>query len=259
MILNKWSKILTISLTLLLSLNCYAQEVNSDDPYERFNRVMFQFNEFVDCAVLKPVSMLYLKIMPKPFAKGLSNFYANVDNIPTVINDVLQGNLHQAVNDAGRFVINSTIGILGLIDVASSFGLNPNAEDFGLTLASWGYKKSNYLVIPFLGPCTIRDGIGFPITYYYMSAYPLIKPQRSQYAWYFGGVIVRRAELLHAEDFMKQAAIDKYVFIRDAYLQHRNYLIERNRQAVCPTPQPDHEVAVQEVKVQTATRPFLSS
>lgn len=249
---------------ITLMLNCiapfaFANPVNPEDPYESFNRVMFKFNDVIDTVVLRPLAGLYIKIMPKPFAKGLSNFYANVDNIPTVINDVLQGNLHQAINDTGRFAINSTVGILGLFDVASHFGLEPNAEDFGLTLASWGYKKSSYLVMPFLGPSTLRDTVGFPITYYYMSAYPYIHPKSAEYAWYFGGVVVRRADLLQADGFMKQAAIDKYVFIRDAYLQRRNFLIERNRQSLHLSAPKDMETAKEEVKVQTETRPFVSS
>lgn len=217
--------ILTVCITGRLAFS-----ENSQDPYERFNRDMFKFNDFLDTYFLKPVATVYNKIVPKPLAKGLSNVYSNIDNVPTIINDVLQGNFYQATSDTWRLAINTTIGIGGFFDPASHIGLEPNSEDFGLTLAQWGYTKSNYLVLPFIGPTTVRDGISYPINYYYMSIYPLIKPTRDEYYLYFGGVIVRRAELLSYENFMQQAAIDKYVFIRDAYLQHRNYMIERNSQ-----------------------------
>lgn len=219
---------MTIGILFSYSTLIFAE--SNEDPYENFNRAMFSFNDVLDRFVLKPVATIYEKIVPKPLAKGFSNIYANIDTVPTIINDVLQGNLYQATSDTWRFAINSTIGIGGFFDPASQIGLEANTEDFGLTLAQWGYTKSNFLVLPFMGPTTFRDGISYPVNYYYMSLYPYIRPTSAQYAWYFGGVIVRRADLLEYENFMQQAAIDKYVFIRDAYLQHRNYLIERNNQ-----------------------------
>src|SRR5437899_4061566 len=112
------------------------------DPYEPFNRVMYDFNDFLDHAVLKPVSQFYNKLIPKPISKGIKNIYNNIDTIPTVFNDVLQGNFYQSGSDAWRLVLNSTVGIVGFFDVATDMGLEPNKEDFGLTLAQWGYKNS---------------------------------------------------------------------------------------------------------------------
>ncbi len=115
------------------------QPANPKDPYEKFNRVMYHFNDLLDVVILKPIATLYVKIVPKPVVKGITNIYANIDTVPTVINDVLQGNLYQATSDTWRFAINSTAGLLGFFDLAVDMGLEPNKEDFGLTLARWGY------------------------------------------------------------------------------------------------------------------------
>ena len=229
-------KSLKMSLLLIgLSMSCNAIAAdNPNDPYEKFNRVMYVFNETFDMLVLRPVSTLYLKIMPKPLTKGVGNFFNNIDNIPTVINDVLQGNIYQATSDSWRFAINSTIGILGFFDVASLMGLEPNAEDFGLTLARWGYKNSNYLVVPFLGPSTVRDAIAWPINYEYFTVYPYIYPVKARYAIYSVGVVSRRADFIRFQGVFAQAAVDKYAFMRDAYMQRRAYLIERNQELSDP-------------------------
>jgi phospholipid-binding lipoprotein MlaA len=204
--------------------------VNPKDPYESFNRVMYNFNDFVDNCCLKPVANLYLKIVPKPVVKGISNVFANIDTIPTVANDVLQANFYQATSDFWRLAINSTFGIVGIFDIATDVGLEPNKEDFGLTLARWGYTNSNYLVLPFFGPSTVRDGLGIPVDYYSFSLYPYVNPVSQRY-WIYGvGVVSRRADLLKFQDVMEQAAVDKYVFLRDAYMQRRNYLMQRNKE-----------------------------
>ena len=200
------------------------------DPYEPFNRVMYNFNDFIDNAVLKPIATFYNKVTPKPLSKGIKNIYSNIDTIPTVINDALQGNAYQTASDAWRLTINSTIGILGFFDFAADMGLEPNKEDFGLTLARWGYTDSNYLVLPFFGPSTPRDAIGIPVDYYVFSIYPYIYPKTQRYELYGLGVIARRADLLSYENVMEQASIDKYAFLRDAYLQRRAYLIQRNKE-----------------------------
>lgn len=206
------------------------QPVSNPDPYEKFNRVMFVFNDNLDKLFLKPIATLYNKIVPKPLVKGISNIFSNIDTIPTVINDGLQGNFYQATSDAWRLGINSTIGILGFFDPATSMGLEHNSEDFGLTLAQWGYKNSNYLVLPFFGPSTPRDGVGLPVDYYLFSIYPYINPVSQRYELYSLGIVSRRADLLHFQGVMEQASLDKYVFLRDAYMQRRNYLIQRNKE-----------------------------
>jgi phospholipid-binding lipoprotein MlaA len=208
--------------------------VNPDDPYEPFNRVMFKFNDTIDKVILKPVATVYNKVVPKPLLKGVSNIFSNIDNIPTVINDVLQFNFYQAVSDSWRFVVNTTIGIAGFFDPAQHIGLEPNYEDLGLTFAHWGWKDSNYLVLPFIGPSTVRDGVAWPINYEFMTLYPYIKPIGTRYSIYAVSLISKRADLLRYGNVMDQAAVDRYVFLRNAYLQNRSYRIERNKQLSDP-------------------------
>jgi phospholipid-binding lipoprotein MlaA len=200
----------------------------NNDPYEHFNRAMFQFNEVVDRLVLKPVATLYIKIIPKPLSKGLSNFYYNIDTIPTVANDFLQANFYQGTSDAWRLAINSTIGIGGFFDVASDMGLEPNKEDLGLTFAQWGYRNSNYLVLPFLGPGTVRDQVAWPINYLFLTIYPHIYPVTERNELYLTSLVVKRAELLRYQNVLSEASLDDYTFIRDAYMQRRTYQLERN-------------------------------
>lgn len=228
----------SVILILCLLLNCttvfagckVVRSTNPDDPYEHFNRAMFCFNDQVDRFILRPIATVYNVFLPHPVTKALSNFFSNIDNVPTIINDVLQFNFYQAICDSWRLYFNSTIGILGFFDVASHMGLPPNCEDFGLTLARWGYVNSNYLVLPFIGPTTIRDGIAWPINYEFMTIYPYIHPLRTRYILFGTSVIVKRADLLRYDNVFQQAALDKYVFIRNAYMQRRAFLIERNQQ-----------------------------
>ena len=214
----------------------WAQEevTANPDPYEKFNRVMFNFNEAFDKVLLKPVSTLYRKIVPKPIAKGIGNIFSNVDTLPTVFNDVLQGNIYQATSDAWRLGINTTIGILGFFDPATPMGLERNFEDFGLTLAKWGYTNSNYLVLPFWGPSTTRDTLGMPVDYYAFSIYPYIQPTIRRYEIYGLMLVSKRADLQHFQNVMDQIALDKYVFIRTAYMQRRAYLMQRNKELADP-------------------------
>lgn len=208
----------------------FAEPSNSNDPYESFNRAMFNFNEFLDKIILKPLAILYIKIVPKPVVKGITNMFNNLDTVPTVANDLLQANFYQATSDLWRLMINSTIGVFGFFDPATEMGLEPNAEDFGLTLAQWGWKNSNYLVLPFFGPSSLRDTVGLPINYFYLSLYPYIYPINVRYRIYGLGIVSRRADLLHFQNVLQQAAMDKYVFFRDAYMQRRAYLIQRNKE-----------------------------
>lgn len=218
-------------LSISLTLPAFAtRSSNPEDPYEPFNRVVYSVNDKLDRFLLKPIAEVYNKIIPKPLSKGISNFFSNLDLFPTVANDILQGNFYQATSDIWRLAINSTIGILGLFDFATEMGLEPNKEDFGLTLARWGYTHSNYLVLPFFGPSTPRDAMGLPVDYYLFSVYPHIYPTRTRYELYGLGVVARRADILSFQNVMQQAAIDKYVFLRDAYLQRRAYLIQRNKE-----------------------------
>lgn len=198
----------------------------NQDPFEGLNRAIFAFNEKADQYALKPVANVYNTIMPKPLNEGIHNFFNNFGQLPTIANDILQLNFYQAANDSWRFIINSTIGVLGFFDVASRMGLNYYANDFGLTMARYGWKNSTYLVLPLFGPSTIRDTIEVPVDYSLFSLYPYVEPQSRRYIIYGVGVVDRRAQLLQYQGVFEEVAIDKYVFMRNAYMQRRAHQIE---------------------------------
>lgn len=199
------------------------------DPLVRFNRAMFSFNDALDKIIIKPIATLYNKIIPRPLNLGINNFFNNLGELPTIANDILQLHFYQMANDMWRFGINSTLGIGGLFDVASRMDLKYYKNDFGLTLAYWGYQPSTYLVLPFLGPNTFRDAIGIPVDYFEFSVYPYIQPQSLRYQIFGLWIIDRRAQLLKYQSVMEEAALDKYVFFRNAYMQSRAYEIEQNK------------------------------
>lgn len=201
----------------------------SKDPSENFNRAMFQFNETVDTYIAKPVAEVYNKIIPKPLNMGIHNFFNNIDELPTIANDLLQINIYQMTNDLWRFGVNTTVGIGGLFDIATRIKLPYYSNDFGLTMAAYGYEDSSYLVLPFWGPRTWRDAMGLPVDYFAFSIYPYIYPERTRYALYAVSVLDARAQLLKYQDILEEAAIDKYVFMRDAYLQRRAAQIKENQ------------------------------
>jgi phospholipid-binding lipoprotein MlaA len=219
--------LLTISLLMqFTSVLAFAADPN--DPYESFNRHAFKLNQGLDNAIFKPVATVYQTVLPWPVTKGVSNFFSNLGEIPTVINDVLQAKFYQATSDSWRFAINSTAGLLGFIDVASKTGLEKHTQDFGLTLATWGYKKSSYLVLPLFGPSTVRDGIAFPINQGYFTVLPYIYPIATRNSLYALNFVNTRAQLLEVDKFINQAAFDRYSFERNAYLQRRQYQQREN-------------------------------
>lgn len=198
-------------------------EAHPDDPYEGFNRAMYRFNDAVDRAVLKPVSKGYQAVTPEPVQAGISNFFTNLAGPIVIVNDLLQAKFLQALADTGRFVVNTTVGIGGLFDPASKLGLEAHNEDFGQTLGAWGVPSGPYLVLPFLGPSTIRDTAGLypdyhadPLSYYDND------PERYQ-LWALR-LIDLRAGLLELDPQI-QESFDPYAFIRDAYLQRRKFLV----------------------------------
>lgn len=211
---------------------CATHNSSCVDPYENYNRQVYQFNKGIDTVFVKPIAFLYKRIVPCPVTKGISNVFNNLTSTITIPNDILQGDLFHTCTDTTRFFINTTFGIGGLFDVASWGGLTCHIEDTGLTFAKWGYCQSAYVMLPLLGPCTIRDTLGLPFDYFVFSPYPYISYTRplvvraSLSGLY---VIDRRSQLLDFDNTIQQAAVDPYVFIRDAYLQHRNSLIEANR------------------------------
>ena len=192
-----------------------APSVNPVDPYEGFNRPMYNFNMGVDKYLLKPVADGYKFITPNFMQTGVTNFFSNLKGINVVLNDMLQGKFGQSASDLGRFTTNTTIGLLGLFDVASNLGMPRNEEDFGQTLAVWGVDQGPYLVLPFLGPTTLRDGGG-----------GIIDRAANPSTYFLPGVgvlegISDRANAEGALNFIDEAALDPYVFTRESFLQYR--------------------------------------
>ena len=217
--------LLIISLALLGGCASVPGPPDERDPFESYNRAMYTFNESVDKAVLRPVAQTYRDYTPDAVQTGISNFFDNIGDLNVMVNNLLQFKFEAAVSDFGRILWNSTVGIFGLIDVASHMGLQKHDEDFGQTLAVWGVPDGPYFVLPLLGPSTIRDTVGLVGDIY---VDPLFQFE-DEGNIYWGAVIVRfidrRADLLSASRVLEQAAIDPYVFVRDAYLQHRRNLI----------------------------------
>ncbi len=195
------------------------------DPFESYNRFMYSFNDSIDSAILRPVAQGYKDYIPNVAQTGISNFFDNIGDLNVMVNNLLQFKIENAVSDFGRILWNSTVGIFGLIDVASHMGLEKHDEDFGQTLAVWGVPDGPYIVLPLLGPSTARDTVGLVGDIY---VDPLFQIEEEGNV-YWGAVILRfidtRADLLSASRVMEQAALDPYIFVRDAYLQHRRNLV----------------------------------
>ena len=208
----------------LLLLGCVSKGLNPDDPYESINRKTHAFNMAVDTAVLKPAATIYVSVLPSFVRTGINNAYNNINLLPTVANDLLQADTNDAIKDTWRFIINSTMGLGGILDVARRFNLPPHSNDSGLTFAKWGDKKSPYIVIPLLGPSTIRDGMGLMFDYALFTPYPYIRSNYILYGLLGVRYVDLRSQMFDTERLLNES-FDKYSFIRDAYLQHRQYLI----------------------------------
>lgn len=215
---------LSILLASLILGSCVHEAPNPIDPYEAFNRKIYKFNQTVDTLALKPVARFYKTILPPQIRIGINNAYNNVAMLPTAANDLLQGDWRHAIKDSWRFFINSTFGVAGLFDVADkSFGLPPHYNDLGLTFAKWGDKNSPYLVVPLLGPSTIRDAMSIPFDYM-LTPFPYLRRGAAIYSLAALRYIDLRSQLLETDRLFDEA-FDQYSFIRDAYLQHRHFLI----------------------------------
>lgn len=194
------------------------------DPIEGFNRAMYAFNEGLDTVLIKPVAQGYDAVLPTPVRTGVTNFFGNIADLFIGVNNLLQGKPDQAVSDIGRVLINSTVGILGLFDVATEAGLEKHEEDFGQTFGRWGVGDGAYVVVPFFGPRTVRDTVGLVLD---VKADPVARiddiPTRNTLLAL--RIIDTRADLLPADKVIEEAALDKYSYVRDGYLQRRRNLI----------------------------------
>ena len=206
-------------LVLLFSFPIFGEEIS--DPFEDLNRDIFIFNEKLDEKLLKPAALTYRKVTPQFARTGVTNFFNNLEEIDTTINQVLQGEIKYAFNDAGRFVINTTIGLFGLIDVASKMGLERHEEDFGQTLGVWGFDSGPYIMIPFLGPSNPRDLLSRPISSFLSGTFAM---EDNDVKITLVGIdaLETRERLLDAETLIIG---DKYIFVKDAYIQSREYEI----------------------------------
>ncbi|MEW6512842.1 MAG: VacJ family lipoprotein [Pseudomonadota bacterium] len=213
-----------LALTLSALLGGCATSGNPKDPVEGFNRAMFAFNEGLDTVLIKPVAQGYDAVLPVPVKTGVTNFFGNIADLFIGVNNLLQGKPNQALSDLGRVAINSTIGILGLFDVATEAGLEKHEEDFGQTFGRWGMGDGAYVVIPVFGPRTVRDTAGLILD---VAADPVgdidhVPTRNSLTAL---RLIDTRADLLPADKVIEEAALDKYAYVRDGYLQRRRNLV----------------------------------
>jgi len=236
-----------------LTSGCAAPRAsNPSDPMESFNRGVYQFNDAVDKAIAKPVAQGYDAVMPVPGKIMVSNFFSNLDDVIVTANDLLQLKFTQAASDGSRFLFNSTFGVLGLLDVTSR--LEKHDEDFGQTLGYWGIGSGPYIVLPLLGPSTLRDGAGL-----YVDSRPSklrrVGHIRSRNQLYITKAISRRAELLEQEKLLDEAVIDRYAFIRDAYLLRRQSLIHDGNPPRQKYDEYDEDEAIEQKPVPIPTLP----
>tara|TARA_B100000768_G_scaffold43198_1_gene41995 strand:+ start:10112 stop:10813 length:702 start_codon:yes stop_codon:yes gene_type:complete len=211
-------------LVLLASAHfTFSEEIQKVDPLEDINRVFYELNfNLLDPVIIKPIAIIYDQATPKPVRRVLRNFFSNLDEVPSLVNNALQGKFGQAGNNAGRFLMNTTIGLGGFFDVAKKAGLQPGEdEDFGQTLAVWGVPAGPYLMLPFFGPSTLRDA---PSNFVDSLFDPFSYNNRLPVRVAIKGIdlIALRADLLGIDDVISG---DEYLFIRDVYLQNREYVI----------------------------------
>jgi phospholipid-binding lipoprotein MlaA len=196
---------------------------SAHDPWERANRSVYKFNDALDRAIAKPVAKGYVKVVPSPVRTGVSNFFSNLNTPTVMLNDALQGKLKAAANDLGRFLLNSTVGLGGLMDPATSAGLDKNDEDFGQTLGKWGVPPGPFLELPILGPSDLRDGPSRLVDAY-TSPLTYVRNQPVKYSLVGLRLIDIRQALLPLDATMEHV-YDPYAFLRDAYLARRAYQV----------------------------------
>ncbi|PID66350.1 MAG: ABC transporter [Gammaproteobacteria bacterium] len=216
----------TVCISLLITLLLTGGCAGSGGALETYNRGMYKINKSVDKYTLKPIAKGYRYITPDPVEKGVSNFFANLSEVNTFANSLLQGKFHNATVSSSRLVWNTTLGVGGIFDVATAMNIRANQEDFGQTLQTWGFPSGPYVVLPILGPSTVTDSVG-------LVGDSFISPF-NRYHWHDHdvrdgvvslGIVDKRARVLNAEKMLDTAAVDEYSFVKNTYLQHRNLLV----------------------------------
>ncbi|HEX7053017.1 MAG TPA: VacJ family lipoprotein [Burkholderiales bacterium] len=223
--MRRWGAVLAAA---VLAGCATGPDADPRDPLEPWNRAVYSFNDKVDRAVAQPVARAYQRVVPGGVRDRVRNFFANLADPFIGVNNFLQGKVEDGITDWARFVFNSTFGLLGIHDVATEFGLEKHNEDFGQTFGRWGAGPGPYLVLPFLGSSSLRDGVGTALDFY-TDPLTYVSPDEVEYALWALRFTQTRADLLDASRILEQAALDKYTFQRDAYLQRRRSLVYDGR------------------------------
>ncbi|MCY0388345.1 VacJ family lipoprotein [Robbsia sp. Bb-Pol-6] len=210
-----------------------VQTPSKEDPFEGFNRTVFKVNDKIDQVAIRPVAKAYNAVLPQPVRTSVSNFFSNIGDVTVAANKYAQGDIAAGTETVMRVVINTIFGLGGLFDVATQAKLPKYQADFGLTLGHYGVPAGPYLVLPILGPSTVRDAAGFVVDRY-VDPSSYIEPTWAAYTLYGVRAISLRASLLNATDLVADAALDKYSFIRNGYLQRRHYLLGQDDETALP-------------------------
>lgn len=218
--------------TLLVGCST-VQTPSKEDPFEGFNRTVFTVNDKVDTAVFRPVAKAYNAALPQPVRTSISNFFSNIGDVTIAANSLAQGNITAGVESIMRVAINTVFGLGGLFDVATQARLPKHTADFGLTLGHYGVPAGPYLVLPFFGPSTVRDATGLVVDRF-VDPTTYVNPNWVSYTLYGVHALSLRASLLNATDLLSDAALDKYSFVRNGYLQRRHYLLGQGNDAALP-------------------------
>lgn len=237
--MNHVMRSLAVLATAAVMAGCAT--TNSHDPFETYNRAVFEFNDKLDQAVLKPTATVYRDAAPYFVQVGVGNFFENLNDVWTGTNNFLQGKFEDGVNDFMRFSVNSTLGILGFIDIASPAGIPKHKQDFGTTLGVWGVPSGPYVVLPLMGPSTVRDTAALPVDFQ-GDPWSYVDPARTRYAGSAIRLVDKRAAALDAFNLIEEAALDRYEFIRDAFMQRRQSKINQSRERNDDAPAEDKDL-----------------
>jgi len=214
-------KIIPLIFCLFITSCATVSSPDERDPWESFNRSVYSFNDVFDKAIAVPVAEAYQFVLPDFVETGISNFFSNLNEVVVIINDLLQFKFYQAVSDFSRLVTNTTFGLFGFFDVASHMDLPQHDEDFGQTLATWGVGDGPYMMLPLLGPSTVRDTTGLVFDSFLLNPIGYIEDDEERWGLIALASVDKRASLLEATRLVEKSGIDPYVFIRNAYYQVR--------------------------------------
>ncbi len=217
------SRVLCLGIITFFLASCAKDNPHRLDPLEGFNREVYGFNRAVDKGIVRPVAYVYYAYTPRELQTGIHNIFGNLNTVPTIANDLLQFKIGYAIHDLSRLLINSTIGLGGFFDLSHKLGLLKRREDFGQTLFHWGLHDSVYVVLPFLGPSTVRDTVGMVVDTAF-SVMTYVDDDHLRYGAKALELLDIRATLLRNETVLESVGIDEYAFVRNAYLQRRAFV-----------------------------------